>query len=207
MITQGNNNNQVQVPINGPAQCIIPVLFTRKNSIYLKLPFTDVYDINRDALSYSGSSPVIAHPPCRGWSRLRRFSNHTEDEKNLARWTVKLIQVTGGVLEHPECSSLWKDMNLPFGNSLDQYGGWTLSIDQKWFGHRARKRTWLYIVGISPRQIPSYPLSFDATTHVVARGRRYTGKKELSKAARESTPIGFAKWLLLVARSISDNKA
>ena len=43
----------------------IPVLFCHARSNYKKVPGFDVYDLKRDALNYTGSSPAILHPPCR----------------------------------------------------------------------------------------------------------------------------------------------
>ena len=37
-------------------------------SIYKTMPGVDAYDRLRDALTFSGGMPVIAHPPCRAWS-------------------------------------------------------------------------------------------------------------------------------------------
>jgi len=41
-------------------------LFVLENSHYKgRLP--DCYDENRNALTYAGTNPVIAHPPCQLW--------------------------------------------------------------------------------------------------------------------------------------------
>ena len=107
----------------------------------------------------------------------------------------------GGVLEHPETSKLWEAKALPLGREIDEYGGFTISVDQFWWGHRARKRTWLYIVGCSPAEIPPVPLKFDAITRVVSWSKRRNGNnlKPISKAEREQTPPAFAEWLVELA--------
>lgn len=82
-------------------------------------------------------------------------------------------------------------------------GGWTLPVDQHWWGHRASKRTRLYIVGCEPHQIPDMPMVLGGPTHVIGDvGRASLGTKrpEISKAEREATPPEFAAWLVELAR-------
>jgi hypothetical protein len=38
-------------------------LFVRADSAYKKRKNWDVFDVDRDALSYSGDKPVVCHPP------------------------------------------------------------------------------------------------------------------------------------------------
>lgn len=161
-------------------------LFVRENSIYKELGL-DCYDIKRDARSYSGNSAVIAHPPCRSWGQLSHFAKPRADEKDLAIIALNQVRRYGGVLEHPRASRLWKEFNLPMGSQIDLYGGFTLSINQSWFGHRAKKSTLLYIVGLRPSEIPAYPLSFDLPSRSV---------ESMSTTEREKTPILFAQWLV-----------
>jgi len=56
----------------------VAVLFARADSIYKSLPDCDVYDIERDARTYDGPWPVVAHPPCRvkAICALRRMPSH-----------------------------------------------------------------------------------------------------------------------------------
>lgn len=183
----------------------IAVLFARRDSIYKQMSACDVYDIDRDALTFTGNLPVVAHPPCRAWGRLRWLAKPRPGERELAIWAVDIVRKNGGVLEHPESSQLWKELDLPKGSQIDQYGGFTLSVDQFWWGHLARKRTWLYIVGVSPSEVPSYIVRFDAITHTVSttmrRGRSYfKPKPEISKKDREATPPAFAAWLVELAK-------
>lgn len=187
----------------------VAVLFARADSIYKKIPECDVYDIDRDARNFSGDLPIIGHPPCRAWGRLRAFAKPRPDEKELATWCVDQIRKNGGVLEHPSSSSLWtaKDMPRPGRYRVDAFGGWTLDINQSWWGHKADKRTWLYIVGCSPLDIPPLPFKIGQADYVVTTSKRMwkDGKKsehhrpELSKADRERTPPAFAHWLIELA--------
>lgn len=179
------------------------ILFARSDSVYKTFPGLDVFDLARDARSFSGGRSVVAHPPCRAWGRLRHFAKPRHDEKDLALFAVDCVRRNGGVLEHPESSSLWMAAGLPLpGAHHDEFGGWTFPISQKWFGHRAEKRTWLYIVGVHPVAIPSYPLTLGEATHVIGlySGRdRLRSRPEIGKAEREHTPVEFARWLIELA--------
>ena len=184
----------------------IAVLFARRDSIYKQFPNCDVYDIDRNALNFPGGMPVIAHPPCRAWGRLRHFANPRPGEKELALFALDMIRKNGGILEHPASSTLWKEMNLPVGQDVDKWGGWTMSINQHWFGHLAEKKTWLYIVGIKPSEISDYSISFSAITHTVSSSKsKIRNKKEISKKMREETPEQFAQWLIENALLIKHN--
>lgn len=165
----------------------VAVLYARPASVYFHLAH-DVYDIERDARTYCGPLPVVAHPPCRAWGRLRGFAKPRSDEKELALHAVECVRTWGGVLEHPAASTLWAVAGLPERGRRDKWGGLTFVVDQGWFGHRAPKRTLLYIVGAE--QIPVVPFVLgDAPGRVENMGR----------SERERTPEGFARWLLDLA--------
>jgi len=182
----------------------VSVLFTQKNSVYNSLNVV-AYDINKNALSFDFSSPVVAHPPCRLFSRLRSFSNARSSEKNLAYWAIDTIRTVGGVLEHPFPSKLWHEYNLPLpGHGVDSYGGFSLLIYQSWFGHFATKKTLVYICGLKPNEVPKYPLSFDLVEHSVCHSKYRSGQKSklkpIPKSARSYTPLNFALWLIDIAK-------
>jgi hypothetical protein len=173
-------------------------LFVRKDSLYKKLVF-DCYDIERNAKKYPSPNPIIAHPPCRAWGKLKHFSKHTPEKKDLANWSIEQVRIYGGVIEHPKGSNLWKENNLPTGSQMDMFGGFTISIDQKWFGHKAKKETLLYIVGINPADLPAYSPCYTSVEYVVT-GNKRTRKKEIPKKDREATPLNFALWLIEIAK-------
>lgn len=182
---------------------VVAVLFARADSNYKTMPECDVYDIERDARTYDGPHPVIAHPPCRSWGRLRSFAKPRADERNLARLAVGLVREFGGVLEHPAGSSLWAAQKLPRPGQRDEYGGWTLAAPQKWWGHRAEKNTWFYIIGCEPGEIPEMPLVLGEATHTIGlySGRdKLKCRPEIGKAEREHTPPQLCKWLVELAR-------
>jgi hypothetical protein len=128
-------------------------------------------------------------------------------EKRLGLFAVCMVRAFGGVLEHPKRSTLWPTAGLPApGASADAFGGWTLPVSQKWWGHRAEKQTLLYIVGCRPADVP--PIPFDmrqaialcGTSGKRKNGRRITEVPEISKSDRERTPQAFAEWLVDLAR-------
>lgn len=170
-----------------------PVLFTRRKSVYKYLG-CDVFDIHRDAKSYVGSLPVIAHPPCRGWGRFHHLAKVRPGEMDLALFAVDVVRSVGGVLEHPQYSKLWAAAGLPLPGEIDVFGGFTILIYQSWFGHAAPKPTWLYICGIELANLPVFVPCLD-----VAVGRI----ENMCQAQRESTPVDLAKWLLLVLAAIN----
>lgn len=191
---------------------MIAVLFARGDSYYKTMPDTDVYDIERDARTWPGGTPLVAHPPCRAWGRFAHVAKPREGEKDLALLAVRHIREFGGVLEHPLGSKLWAVAGLPKPGQRDEFGGWTLPIMQHWFGHRAEKKTLLYICGVEPHEIEAMHFKLGGATHVIAqdrspkngRGRLRKGmegwRPEVTPREREHTPPALAEWLVNVAR-------
>lgn len=187
-----------------PAE-IVSVLYARRRSVYFSLPGTDVWTADRDARNYQASNRIVAHPPCRAWGTLRYLAKPRPDERALALHAVETVRRCGGVLEHPARSSLWPVAHLPEPGARDDHGGWTLCVDQFWFGHLAYKPTRLYIVGCSPKDCPDLPFSISPPTHSIcpAHGIRSGDPRyrtALSAPAREATPPAFARWLVSLAR-------
>lgn len=189
----------------------ISALYVRKDSVYKTLGI-DCWDIDRDARKWPGGNPVICHPPCRAWGKLSGFAKPREGEKEYAIKCIELIREWGGILEHPAASQLWPFLKLPRPGQIDVYGGFSICIDQFWFGHKAAKKTLIYICGCKESELPPIPLKFDAITHVVGRnkknrfGRVNDNRKEISRAEREQTPIDLAKWLIKVALKCAKRK-
>lgn len=202
-----------------PQPCSPPIaaLFVRADSVYHSMPAVDAWDATRDARRWPGGCPLIAHPPCRAWGRMRDKAQPREDEKDLARWAVAQVRTNGGVLEHPAQSTLWPDQGLPLPRSTrgnrprDAWGGWTLPISQNWFGYRAEKLTWLYVVGCEPKDLPPFPLDLADPPRVVAQLKGRGGKPrprkgdqgwrpEVTRTERERTTPAFAQWLAELAR-------
>lgn len=179
----------------------VAVLFAREDSNYKTLPGCDVWDIERDARRWPGGLPAVAHPPCRSWGRLRQFAKPRPGEKELAIFAVEKVRRFGGVLEHPAESSLWLHCDLPRpGEFPDEFGGWSIEIEQFHWGHRAEKATWLYIVGCNPNDIPPIPKREGRPTHCVRPTKSYPRLPSITKAEREHTPPALAEWLCELAR-------
>lgn len=178
----------------------VSVLFARSDSVYKSFGFCDVWDKERNALLYSGVSPVVAHPPCRAWGRLRYFARPVPGEKEMAFFAVDQVRRCGGVLEHPVASKLWEEYGLPRpGQGFDECGGYSIQVNQFWWGHKAEKATWLYIVGVDKGKLEPAPLVFSKPEYVVSTTRGAIKKPEISKAEREHTPLDFAKFLIDIA--------
>jgi hypothetical protein len=169
----------------------VAILFARATSEYKRIPGCDVFDLARDAHTFDGNAPVVAHPPCRAWGRLRHLAKPRADERELGIFAVEMVRRCGGVLEHPVHSTLWEAAGLPAPGTRDAFGGWTLPIYQGHFGHRAPKATWLYIKGCEPRDLPAIP--FDL---VLPEGR----VENMGRAEREATPPQLAAYLVEIAK-------
>jgi len=157
-----------------------------------------------DARLWPGGNSVICHPPCRAWGQLSHFAKPRPDEKELAIYSINTIRKWGGVLEHPRASKLWPHMGLPTGLNVDEFGGYSILINQSWFGHKAQKKTLLYICGVDRMKLPPVPIRFDRIDFTVTSSKRKSSgqkpKARLEKKEREATPIELALWLIEVAK-------
>lgn len=185
-------------------------------------PELDLWDVTRDARLYDGPHPVVAHPPCGPWGRLRHL--YRGNEHDCAPRAVEQVRRWGGVLEHPAGSTLWQWMwpcpESPLGHTSmpepgsppDAAGGYTIEVDQCEWGHVARKRTWLYLVGVPRSALEAPPFPGREPTHWVSGGRGRAGKKAkttpvppgikvCSAQQRRRTPPLFAEYLVRLARA------
>lgn len=161
---------------------MIAALFVRANSVYKSMPGVDAWDKERDARHWLGGSSLVAHPPCAQWGNMAQWARVKPAEKALALLALDLADRYGGVVEHPVTSRLWPH--------TEGRKGFLYTIDQQWFGHRAQKRTTLYINGIKPSQMPPIP-------YVMAEPEQPV--QNMGKAERERTPPAFAQWLVDIA--------
>ena len=139
----------------------VAALYVEENGVYSNLPDVDVWGVSRDARLYQGSLPVVAHPPCERWGRYWGGSPTTwprkvkGDDGGCFKRALECVRAYAGVLEHPEASAAWFAFGLrapdrgagwlPAGDFI----GWTCCVEQGHYGHRARKATWLYAVGVA----------------------------------------------------------
>lgn len=166
----------------------VAALFVRKVNHYAALG-ADCYDFDRNALTWRGGCPGVFHPPCRSWGQLAHMAKPRPGERELALWAMRKVRECGGVLEHPYASKLWQATGCLGYGMRDQHGGVLVPVLQSWWGHRAPKKTVLYIVG----PLPDVPYVEDAPT--------VTTVERMGRPERERTPEAFAAWLVDVARA------
>jgi hypothetical protein len=178
----------------------VAALYVDPRGPYPKL-VREWWDETRDASTYAGPWPVVAHPPCGPWGHLAHLDTSTD--RSLAIAGVEAVRRWGGCLEHPTWSGVFDVLRMPRPGELpDAWGGVTVAVCQCDFGHVARKRSWIHIVGA--RSLPAMPPPREPT-HWVSGGRHAAngpvpaGIKVCSPAQRRRTPVAFAEWLIEVA--------
>lgn len=205
---------------------MIAALFVQRDGTYWNLPDVDPWDEPRDARRYSGPHPVVAHPPCQRWGKLwagqplwiKRTGERKikGDDGGCFRAALDKVRAYGGVLEHPEGSHAWHHhgMNRPPRTggwiAADWFGGWTCCVEQRRYGHYARKPTWLYACHcvlpeldwgkgerrLDPRVVER--MGLERAKRLGEVGGRGGGK---DSAPRISTPEPFRDLLLSIART------
>lgn len=194
----------------------VAALFVQADGVYSTMPEVDTWPIERDARTYSGPLPVVAHPPCQRWGRL--------GAANYARWggehnrpgndggcfasALSSVRKYGGVLEHPAYTHAWSTFGLidPPRSGWNKRGNeWTCEVWQSAYGHKAQKRTWLLYCG---DRVPIDPI-WDriAGTHQVGfqdRRGKERNKPTLSKYEANATPLAFAEYLVQLARNVGN---
>lgn len=92
----------------------ISVLCAMENSFYYSISGLDVWNKDRDAYFFTGTNPVIVHPPCQQWSRMKAFARPDPEEKELAFFCLQKVLKNGGVFEHPKLKgSRWVKSGNP----------------------------------------------------------------------------------------------
>lgn len=203
----------IEPPPQQVAETTIAALFVANGGCYFGLEGVESWDEARDARTYPGPHPVVAHPPCQRWGSMASV--------NYARWggehnrpgndggcfaaALAAVRKWGGVLEHPAKSRAWAAYDLPTplprGWLRTFCGGWVCEVWQSAYGHRAAKATWLYAAGIAePPQLDWRRLP---GTHQVGfhdqRGRE-RNKPTLSRREASATPLPFRDLLISIAR-------
>lgn len=169
----------------------VAALCVSGRSIYKHMPGVVCYDSHRDARTFDFSMPVVAHPPCRLWSRkLRHFakSDDPDAEKKLGEFCIAAVLRCGGVLENPAGSLLFE---MPRTHVAYSY---IIEINQSDFGFATKKPTWILIAGVPKDQLPPLP---------VPKARQSASPVQLmslSKFQRARTMPDLANWLCQVAR-------
>lgn len=187
--------------MNAPAFALAPVaaLYVDPGGPYPVL-VREWFDESRDARTYTGPLPVVAHPPCGPWGPLRFLC--TKQDKSTGPHAVAMVRAFGGVLEHPAQSTLFRACALPWPGELpDAWGGRSYEVRQVAWGHACEKPTWLYVVGIDARQVTAGIRTGGRATHRVTSGPRGPQLPCAHAALRRRTPEAFARWLIELAAS------
>ena len=195
---------------------MIAALFVERGGAYWDLPGVDPWDEQRDARLYTGPWPVVAHPPCARWSPLayinrRRIAGYEiGEDKGCFASALNSVQRFGGVLEHPAGSLAWARFGLLKPVRGCWVGGpwhWVTEVDQGRYGHRARKRTWLYAaVQLAPPELDWTPATSDVVvsgfTHQL-KGRHIPCEHRRVRPREASrTPEAFRDLLLEIASGV-----
>ena len=200
----------------------IAALFVDPAGCYANLPGVEVWDEARDARTYRGPHPVVAHPPCQRWGRFWHGSPRKPHQFKLGAddgcFEAALVAVRrwGGVLEHPADSHAWTHfgLNRPRRGGgwivADFHGGWTCYVEQGHYGHAARKPTWLYAFGVELPELEWGRLPQRLDQKMVERhGYEYARRKGLVSMVggkdkvriRNATPEMFRDLLRSIART------
>lgn len=207
---------------------MIAALYIEAGGAYCDLAGVDPWDVTRDARTYAGPHPVVAHPPCERWGRFWHGSPRKPhqfakgDDGGCFAAALASVRQCGGVLEHPADSLAWAAHGLSAPpraggwHGADFLGGWTCYVEQGFYGHAARKPTWLYANGVD---LPSLrwgrgeqrldPVVLERHGYAYARRQGVVsliGGKD-KKAKRNATPAEFRDLLLSIAATAEKRHA
>jgi len=205
-------------------KALIAALYVERDGTYANLPGVDPWDVTRDARTYAGPWPVVAHPPCERWGRFWHGSPRKPhqfqlgDDGGCFAAALASVRRWSGVLEHPADSRAWAAHGLMAPpraggwHAADMVGGLTCYVEQGNYGHTARKATWLYAYGVALPSLAWGRLPQRLDPKMVERhGYEYARRKGLvsmiggkhKKAIRNATPPAFRDVLLSIAASAS----
>jgi hypothetical protein len=193
----------------------VSALFVETDGAYFGLPDVDPWDITRDAREYAGPNPVVAHPPCNKWSPLAYINQkrlpgyRIGDDGGCFTSALAAVRKFGGVLEHPAQTLAWAAHQLPrpqrgaWSFPIDRWAGRVTEVDQGRYGHRARKRTWLYVV--SPAlylpQLDWEPAESSVIVSGFLHGKGTDESRRVRPKEASATTPAFRELLLELARN------
>lgn len=211
---------------------MIAALFVMTNGCYFGIPDVDPWDEKRDARTYQGDEPVIAHPPCQRWGKMwfgqplaiskGEQKKKKGDDGGCFKAALDSVRRCGGVIEHSKGSHAWEHFNLRIPDTdggwtyPDVFGGRSCCVEQGRYGHYARKPTWLYAVGVDFPELRWGVSEAKLDPEVVKRmglkrakrlgevGAKGGGK---DSKPRISTPIEFRDVLIAMAKSVKTSPA
>ncbi len=205
----------------------VAALYVQADGAYAGVAGVDAWDEQRDARTYAGPYPVVAHPPCQQWGRYGRShpilgaKYRPGDEDDCFAAALRAVRTYGGVIEHPAYSKAWAAHGLPWP---DERAGWSTPdlwaggrccyVEQGHYGHFSRKPTWLYVIsraelpeltwGPAEQRLPQYAVE----RYGYAKARRIGvmaavggGRKT---QIREATPPAFRDLLISIAEAAGE---
>lgn len=190
---------------------MIAALFVETGGCYFGLENVIPFDARMDARNYLLSYPVVAHPPCQLWGRFaiinyKRWGGEHNKPKNdggCFKSALESVRRCGGVLEHPAFTYAWDHFGLkkPVGIGWNMVSSkeYVCEVWQSAYGHLARKRTWLYYVGVRPSELNwerkdgSHQIGF-----YDQRGKT-RNKPTISGKKASATPLKFRDELIMLA--------
>lgn len=206
---------------------MIAALFVEAGGCYYGLPGVDPWDEARDARNYRGPYPVVAHPPCQRWGKfwagqplhIKRTGQRKKigDDNGCFASALASVRRFGGVIEHPERSHAWAHFGLNepprTGGwiAADFEGGWTCCVEQRGYGHYARKPTWLLAYhcnlpelkwGKSERQLDPAVVERMGLKRAIRLGEVGSRGGGTDSTPRIHTPEPFRDLLISIARSV-----
>jgi hypothetical protein len=127
----------------GDAVSLVACLYIDPRGPYPALVGPEMcWDETRDARTYAGPWPVVAHPPCGPWGCFKHMC--TKQDKTLALLAIEQVRRWGGILEHPRSSTLFR-AHLPRpGEFPDSAGGRSYELRQVDWGHGCVKPNRVY---------------------------------------------------------------
>jgi hypothetical protein len=193
---------------------VIAALYVEKDGSYYGLPNVDPWDAERDARLYAGPHPVVAHPPCSRWCQMAavnqaRYGHRIGDDGGCFEAALHAVRTFGGILEHPAISLAWPRFDIPRPPSSGGWvrgfcGGWSAHVEQRNYGHEARKATWLYAYGVELPSLkwgrgpaPSAWISADRPRAELAA----MGIRQMQKREAQATPTAFRDLLISIAET------
>lgn len=199
----------------GAEAMTVAALYVAEGGCYFGLPDVDPWPESRDARTYAGPWPAVAHPPCSRWCRLAglveaRWGHKRGEDGGCFAAALASVRRWGGVLEHPAYSDAWAAFLLPKpprhgGWVRGVCGGWAAHIEQGRYGHPAKKATWLYAFGC---ELPALRWGFapDQRSRALVSwcGNHVSSgesRPRVGKTAAAATPAEFRDILLSMARS------
>lgn len=204
----------------------VAALYVETGGCYFGLPGVDPWDEARDARKYAGPHPVVAHPPCQRWGKLwagqplyikrTGIRKVKGDDGGCFAAALASVRKWGGIIEHPWGSHAWPHfgLNTPPREggwiTADFHGGWTCCVEQRRYGHYARKPTLLYAVGcdlteldwgIGERQLDPAVVERMGLKRAIRLGEVGGRGGGQNSTPRIHTPPAFRDLLLSIARS------